>query len=722
MKKYFLLGMMILTFQSINWAQEPDRDTTYYQLDSVIVNAGRYEQPLYQIPFTTNIISQNILNLPKEGLSSEDIFQFVPGVIVNDRYNLSEGDRISLRGIGTRAQFGVRGIKILLDGIPLTFPDGQSQLNNLDLNSIGNIEVIQGSNSVLYGNSAGGVISIQSKNVNSTKLNANAGYSFGSFGYQNFLAEGSDRIGNNSVLISFNKMKLNGFRENSAASTNSLNIISTQYFNNGFTVEAIFNFYDAPYLLNPSSLSKSDAEDNPTMARQYVIMQGAGKKIQQRQAGVNISYQPDNNQKIDATIYSISRSMLNPLPGDVINLNLISGGFRTDYSDDFKLFNKGARWLSGGDYEFQNDLRKEYNNNGLSSYDYQNGSIEEIIDNVRLGNILIDQREKVNGYGIFSSLEFSPLENIFLTFGFRYDKYNFGVADYLKANGVDNSGSMNMGNLSKMLGATYRLTEDINLFANYSTSFQTPTTDELGNSPTKQGGFDTSLKPEQIRNIEIGARGDLLKQTLNYSVSTYNLNIDQILIPYQLPNSLSDVTYYRNSGGAINNGIELALSWIPDNQLNFSFSYAFMNFKFKNFIETEQVGNTTQSIQLDGKYVPGIPKHNFSLGMFYRFLFGLTADFSTTWNDKYFVNDVNGPEPGSSAPISDYINDAYLTANIKIDYSQLFSFGNMSFYFGVNNLFDTKYNGSIVPNAAGDRYFEPAAPRNWFCGLSINYK
>jgi iron complex outermembrane recepter protein len=719
MKKSLLLPAIVFTFQSINLAQQIKIDSTYYLLDSIIVTADRYQQPTYQIPFSLDVIGPDILSADHPNLSSQSIFNLVPGVIVNNRYNLSEGDRISIRGIGTRSQFGVRGIKILLDGIPLTFADGQSELNNLDLSTIGRIEVIRGPSSFLYGNAAGGVINIQSKEAVSNKLELNPVYNVGSFGYQKFSLNAYDKIGSNALSINFNRMKYNGFRENSAASTTALNIISKQYFGKRLIVEGIFNYYDAPYLLNPSSLTKSDAENNPAQARTYVEQQGAGKKIHQGQAGINISYQPDTTQKIEATFYGVLRSMLNPLPGDYVKLDRVSGGIRSDYSKKFNLSSWNFSYLGGVDFEFQNDLRHEYDNNGVQ--DYASLSADEIIDNVQLGAVQIDQREKVNGLGIFSKLGFSPLENVFFTLGLRYDKYDFGVDDYLKLNGIDNSGFERMNNLSEMAGVSYHPDKSMQFYANFSTAFQTPTTTELGNSPSGQGGFNPELKPEQIKNFEVGTRGVLIRQNLLYSISIYRLIVDNMEISYQLPNSQSDVVYYKNSGGAINNGAEVSLTWMPLTQWNIDASFAFMDFKFRNFIETDLINNSYESFQIGGNRVPGVPQEKFSLGTSYNFIFGLIANLFLNWNGKYFVNDINGPEPGDSQDQADYINDAFFTADFKCDYNLAANFGDFDFFFGISNLLNTKYNGSIIPNAAADRFFEPAAPRNWYTGLSINF-
>ncbi len=301
MKKILLYSINILLLQTFAFGQQVKQDSIKYQLDTIFVNTDRFEQPINQIPFSIDVLDSESLRLNDESLSTEGLFNLVPGIIVNNRNNLSEGDRIIIRGIGSRSQFGVRGIKILLDGIPLTFPDGQSQLNNLDLNSIGRIEIIRGPSSFLYGNSAGGVIYITSKKVSSSHFTFTPGISIGSFGLHKYSLSSTGMIGNNSLFINLDKISSNGFRENSASSKSSINIISTQQFNNKISLQAVINYYDAPYLLNPSSLNKSDAQDNPAQARQYVKQQGAGKKITQTQTGITFSFIPKENQKLETT-------------------------------------------------------------------------------------------------------------------------------------------------------------------------------------------------------------------------------------------------------------------------------------------------------------------------------------------------------------------------------------------------------------------------------------
>lgn len=719
MIKYNALLIVIVLTNALIFGQQPDSASINFEMDSVVVSVYRYEQPVYQIPFSIDVIDSEVLSLFNESLSSENLFRTIPGVIVNNRQNFSSGDRIIVRGIGSRSQFGIRGIKILLDGIPLTFADGQSQLNNLDLNSIGRIEIIRGPSSFLYGNSSGGVIYIQSNYDKNAKFNFKPSYNFGSFGFQKFSFTANGGFENNSFYISVNKIKNDGFREFSASSSSAVNIISSHEIDNNLSIKTILNYYDAPYLLNPSSLSKSDSELNPSMAREFVKQQGSGKKIEQGQAGITISYKPDNKKNFEATVFGVSRSMLNPIPGRVIKLNRVSGGLRTNFSTLFSISNMSFRILSGADFEFQNDVRTEFVNNGIINY--KSLSNKEIINNVRIGETLLDQNEKVNGLGLFSKLEFSPYEKFNVSVGVRYDKYNFNVVDKFKTDGVDYSGSLPMSNISQSVGVTYLFNNSFHVYANYTTSFQTPTTSELSNSPDRNSGFNTTLKPELLNNFELGARGALYNNTLFYNAALYKLITDRILIPYQIPDLQTEEVFYRNSGSASNNGAELSLIWFPHNSLNVTASYTYMDFKYKDFISSARINNTIEIYQLEGKRVPGIPKQKLSVELTYKFLFGLNTAISFNALDRIYVNDWNGPTPNTTGNNSDYYNNGFFTTDLKFVYNLFTGFGNVGLFGGINNLFNVRYNSSVVPNAAANRYFEPGAPRNWYGGLSVKF-
>ena len=202
MKRTFLSLLLTLAIAHEALAQEaqplPDSamasDSIRYFLEPVLVTATRSEQIIYRVPYALDLMAQRDLQRAEVGLSLDEALRALPGVTVNNRYNLSQGDRITIRGIGSRTPFGVRGIKIILDGIPLTMPDGQSQLNNLDLGSAGKIEIIRGPSSSLYGNAAGGLINIQTQSAQTIPIWMQPQFIAGSNGLRKWQAKFSGKI------------------------------------------------------------------------------------------------------------------------------------------------------------------------------------------------------------------------------------------------------------------------------------------------------------------------------------------------------------------------------------------------------------------------------------------------------------------------------------------------------------------------------------------------
>ena len=231
-----------------------------YQFEPIVVTTARIERSLSRVPYSIEIIGQNEIQRAEVGLSLNEVLRLVPGVVVNNRYNLSQGDRISIRGVGSLAPFGVRGIKIILDGIPLTMPDGQAQLNNLDLGSTGKIEVLRGPSSSMYGNAAGGLIKIRTQSASASPFLFQPRFVTGADGLWKWQGKISGNIGGNTYLVNVNKLRFQGYRDHSSASSTSVNAVSRHDLSNRIRMTTVFNYFDAPYLLNPSSLSKTDAE------------------------------------------------------------------------------------------------------------------------------------------------------------------------------------------------------------------------------------------------------------------------------------------------------------------------------------------------------------------------------------------------------------------------------------------------------------------------------
>ncbi len=716
-KKFSLL---LLLFYSIIHSQnnQPAENDSLYTLEPVVVSA-RSENSIMNIPYTIDLVDSAKIANEIRGLSLDEILSQIPGLIVSNRNNPSMGDKITMRGIGSRASFGVRGIKILYDGIPLTFADGQSELNNLDFSSIGNIEVLHGPASSLYGNAAGGVINISSQNPSKKIFSFNPTFTAGSYGFMNYNIKTSGTLNRFSYLLSLNKMNSSGFREHSSASSVSLNSILSYEISEKIKVKALVNYFDSPYLLSPSSINKDDAENSPGYVRPYIISQGAGEKTSEGNYGLSLDLKFDDNFTNTTTIYFISRSLLNPIPGTIIKLNRNAGGIRSSFEKKFPgiFSNVDLNFTGGFDFEFQNDLRKEFVNNGLLDV---NVNTEDIFNNLQYGNSLLNQKEFVTGAApfIFTNLIFN--KRIELQGGLRSDNYLFKVDDYLLSDG-NNSGKRKMNNFSPMIGLIFLPIPYIKIYVNYVTSFQTPTTNELSNSPEGGGGFNPALEPEKITSYELGSWGILPQSSLNFEAAFFIMKFNNMLISYQSQESGNEEIFYKNAGKAENIGGEIQLTWSPLNAVSFTASYTKMHFIFKNYLIGFNNSGLYEYRQLNGNYIPGIPQNYFSSGILYTTPFDLKFNLKAEWYDKYFTNDLNGPQPGTTIPVENYINNDYLRIDLILGYNLIFDSSELNFHIGIYNIFNKRYNASIVPNAAGDRFFEPSEGRNFYFKTGIKF-
>ncbi|MGH7602313.1 MAG: TonB-dependent receptor, partial [bacterium] len=331
----------------------------------------------------------------------------------------------------------------------------------------------------------------------------------------------------------------------------------------------------------------------------------------------------------------------------------------------------------------------------------------EIFSALQYGPVLLDQKERVIGAGPFSELQWEMSPDWAITLGARYDHYWLKVCDRFVADGADDSGARNMDQLSPMIGLAYHPDPVLTAYMNYSTAFQIPTTTELGNRPTGEGGFNPDLNPETIRSFEAGLKGRWPQMRLNYDFALYRFDIEDMLISYQIPVAVSAEVFFRNAGKARNQGVEMKLQWLPLQGLQAAFACTFMNFRFEDFLLEASSGNAPGVAQLAGKKVPGVLPHRFFAGVIYEHGSGAYAEINWQQVGRYFTNDFNGPPPGSSKPLRDFINEAYQITDVRVGWQGRYKGIGGEIFGGSNNLFDARYNGSIVPNASGDRFFEP---------------
>ncbi len=671
--KFFaaLLVFSLLLFESTLGQQQ---DTLKAELDPIRIEAIYSTISPANAPLSLSVTNRSTFQRNSEAsLTMNRITEQLPGIWVNDRENYSLGERITIRGIGWRTSFGVRGIQVIMDGIPLTVADGQTMLNPVDPAFVEKIELIRGPASTFWGNSSGGVLHLSTFQNPAESPTVSLSSTAGSYNLFKQDVQYSQAFGKHTVSAYSSYLSQDGFRDHSSVKLSRSGLKGTVDLNNKSRLEYVGAFVAMPEAKNPSSLTKEDARDNPQMANPSSVTNDAGKQVYQGQLGLNY-YRDASIGFITVTGYGIYRDLTNPLPFAVIDLNRWAGGLRGTLEKDFNNLNVNV----GFDSKLQSDDRGEFENN----------------DGNR-GNITLEQLEQVTNQALFITSDLE-LGNWNLLAGLRYDWLTFSV----DSAAVAQTNSRTFNALSPSVGVSYR-SQTNKWYANFSTSFEAPTTTELVNSPEGGSGFNPNLEPERTIGLEVGTKGQAAGNVISYELTLYRMWIKDILFPYQL--QANGPTFYRNQGNTVHNGIETRLTANPLDAIRLNATYNYIHATF-------QEQGTANGNSLEDNDVPGIPDHRLNISLSYQYN-KILGEVTYNFVSQYFADNFNTAQ-----------NDAYSTLDAKISLAR--PLDNSSYriqpFLNVNNILDERYNGSIIPNAFGNRFFEPAAGRNFQVGVSLS--
>ena len=651
--------------------------------EEVIVEATRVEERVTDIPAAVGVLTQDDVQLARQQLGLDESLFKIPGLFLQNRYNFAQDLRIAIRGFGARGNFGIRGVKILVDDIPSTLPDGQGQVDSIDLGSAGQVDVIRGAASSLYGNASGGVINIRTEAGPEIPF-VEGRVSLGDFDYAKTQLKAGGDTGRWNYLLSASNLELDGFRDHSRVENRTFNSRLTYAIDEQSELTTVINFFDSPQSDDPGGITAEQAAADPTQARDLNVQFNAGEEIDQQKIGFVYRRQLADNHQIIARNYYLWRDFANLLPftsggAVVFDRFFYGGGLQYVYTGD--VIGHANRLAIGFDVDFQEDDRERFDNN--------NGVI---------GTQVFDQQEDVTSYGIFVQNEFALTDAVELTVGGRLDRVEFDVADRFLADG-DDSGSRDIDEFSPMAGLLWRVSDEHNLYANISTAFETPTTTEFANPAG--GGFNPDLDPQTATNYEVGAKGQLRDGLIRYELALFLIEVEDELVAFELP-QFPGRTFFENAGKSDRRGIEAGIMLRPARGLTATFAYTYSDFEFDEF--------TSDGDSFAGNQIPGIPENQFTAEVAYYHPSGLFAIGDVLYVDEFFANNSNAVK-----------TDAYTVANARVGFQKIMGRWELTPFVGVNNAFDEEYNANVRINAFGGRFFEPAPDRNFYGGFTARY-
>ena len=685
-----MAALVAATPMSGTTAQEPDTipaDERVIELEPILVRVLR--SPVGSgSPYSVAVAAGGGLTRANAGAHLEEAIRALPGVQIQNRFNMAVGERLSIRGHGPRAQFGVRGVRVLVDGIPATLPDGQSTLDHLDLGGLARVEALRGPAASLYGNAAGGVLHLSTLGTGAgttagTRIRASAG----SHGLLSLRGEiGNSPTPGSSYRAAYAHLEYNGYRRDPVAADGGVysggrrSVVNASWRTPlaGGSFSAMVNGVDLS-ARNPGSLSEGLLEDGDRQAYRFNVVSKTGKDVLQGQVGASWEG-PLAFTDTELALWGILREVDNPIPGRVIDLGRGAGGFRSLSRTEFETGEGTLALGVGVEYQLQSDDRKNYGNDGGERTDLR-----------------LDQRERVAGSSAFAQVRFDLRENGFSAVaGLRADRFDFSADDRHLADGIDDSGSRVMSAVSPSFGLVARRGA-FEVFGSVARSFETPTTTELANRADGAGGLNNELGAQRGLALEGGVRMEHAAGAFETVLFRSRLNDE--LVPFEVP-SEPGRTFYHNAGESVHTGAELSLLVALGEIGRLRMAYTRVNARFESY--------TPEGSDYSGNRVPGLAPDRL--------------DTVLSIGTGSFFGDVRALGQ-SAVPVDDAgesESPAFFLADLRfgLDGADLGS-TTISPWVAVTNLFDRTYNSSVVVNAFGGRYFEPGPGRGYTLGIEM---
>jgi iron complex outermembrane receptor protein len=660
-KYIFYSSLFWICFYGL-YGQQPSATNTItldaIELQSTKLNSARETQSQ-----ALSVYDFSQRQLHHQQLSLQEYLRQVPGLFTLNANNYAQDLRLAIRGFGARAAFGIRGVKLVVDGIPETTPDGQGQVDNIPLPLIERIEILRGPASSLYGNAAGGVLylstmdSLPDDAVRFSTL-------LGSYGLQSFQAQQYVSTEKTKLLLFETILNTQGFREQSQLKQRQFNAKLTHQFSNQSKLLWQLNYTNSPEAGDPGGLTLEEAQANRSQARKRNVDYNTYEKINHFKTGVQ--WKKEFQPGLDWTSYAFYsfRDFYGKLPfenGGIVDLKRNYYGFGTA----FKKVKPKHRWQMGIEWAAQADQRDRYAN----------------VKGIQADKTL-SQLEQFAAGAIFRMDEIALGKGWFRT-SFRLDQQRIGLN---KTSTPQNYLAFNPG-----IGFYQPLGSSMGWFANFSTSFETPTLSELSANPTGQEGFNETLDPSRAQNFEVGWR--LSNSTNRLEAVLFQIQSTNEILPYELE-AFPGRSFYKNAGATRRYGLEL--QWEFELQ------------QWEGEVAFTQAQFQIHSGNLKGKALPGLPQQQAQFRIRYHSNTQWVLQLEGQHTGRFYADNANA-----------VAIENYQLLHLQAAKSIPFLGGAFSLLGGINNLLNTSYFDNIRLNAFGKRYYEPAPLRNFYIGLRI---
>ena len=685
-------------------------------LEEVKVQGGRIEQQQFDTPASVQVIDEATLRSSGPQVNLSETLGRVPGVVSLNRNNYAQDVQISIRGFGARAPFGLRGIRLITDGIPATIPDGQGQASTVSLTSASRIEVLTGPLAQLYGNSSGGVIQTFTREAGATP-EASTQIFAGSYGLTRTSFQASGRAGSVGIVADYSNFGIEGYRVNSAAQRKQLNTVMTWDVKEDTKARFILNSFDMPYAQDPLGLTLAEFNQDAALAGSGAERFLTRKAVAQNQLGTVLEHKVDKDLDLMARIYTGDRQNLQHQVGTLtsgvwsatgawtgLNRNFYGTGLQAKGRRSFA-DGTGIDWVLGMDYDSSKELRK----GGTT----RNGLQTAAINDTR------NELNKAVNRDFFAQLNWHFDEKWTFTTGARNSKVVLSSKDnYITSSSPDGSGEVTYKATSPVVGLTFHANDALNLYVNTGNGFETPTLSEVAYSTSGAAGttlvetFNKNILASKSHHQEAG-----LKWKPNSSTQL-DAAIFHIYTDNEITTKLSSSgrTAFQNASKTNRDGFEFAFRQAIDPHWRTQLSFTWMTVTYEQRFRTFPTSSTYVNV---GNALPAIPQRQFFGNLTWTqneqsskpgsFTPGMELAADLVGRSKIFANDLNT-----------FQASGYSMVNIRAQQKYKWGPFNTTTYAGIDNLFERKAVGSVIVNQASSQFFEPAMPLTALVGIQAS--
>ena len=668
------------------------------QLEEVVISASRAQMRSFDAPAAVQLIDRQAIEGGGPQINLSESLVRAPGLTILERQNYAQDLQISIRGFGARSAFGVRGIRLLIDGIPATTPDGQGQSSSVSLTSTDRLEVLRGPLAQLYGNSSGGVIQAFTKDA-SKEPTVGYQYYLGSYGMRRADYQFSDTVNGYGLVADYGTFSTSGYRANSAAERNQFNGKLSFAPNEQTKVNVVFNRFDMPLAQDPLGLTRAQLTGDPTQAGNNSIGKFTRKVVLQNQLGSSAQYAIDADNALTARAYYGTRENLQYQASTTwVGLN------RTYYGTGLQ-YNGRTQWqgipleLAAG-YEFDKSSERRQGGESVQG-EKKSGSPTPLTR---------DEDNEAQNNDFFVQATAHVSEQISIVGGIRRSNIALNSSDKFLSDTKDGSGSASFSATSPVLGITWHANNNLNLYINYGKGFESPTLAEMAYSGTTApvALFNPLLNASSSQHYEIGAKWVPLRDA-RVDLAVYQIDSSDEIVTAA---SASGQTSFKNAPGTARTGWELAAASQLSEHLSARLSASSIDAKYS---QTFKSSTTTIA---SGNKIPGIPDSSTFAEIVWtseaftkKTKAPLGSRVALEWQQagRIFANDLNTESA-----------DGRNVFNVSLSQRWAWNQGLVTAYGRINNVSDVRYVGSVIVNQAASQFYEPAMPQNWMLGLSLS--